>query len=91
MLTHIEERMDDLDLAANRVPVKQMLIFFCREMNQEAVVCLDALDEHVRKFVLPELVDGFVVCGFQGDAMFHAVWYNAVQGPKQPVEETGNP
>lgn len=48
---YIEQRMDDLHLLHNPPPVEQMLVFFGGEMNEDAVVGLDALDERVGEFV----------------------------------------
>ena len=43
--------MDDLHLLHNPPPVEQMLVFFGGEMDKDAVVGLDALDERVGEFV----------------------------------------
>ncbi len=39
-LPYVEERMDDLNLPTDSVPVEQMLIFFGGKVNQDAVICL---------------------------------------------------
>ena len=43
--------MDDLHLLHNPPPVEQMLVFCGGEMDDDAVVSLDALDERVGEFV----------------------------------------
>ena len=60
-------------------------------MQENAVVYLYAVNEHVCQPVFPELINGLVVCGFERDAMLHTIGHNAVHGAKQPIEETRYP
>ena len=91
LLPDIEEGMDHFHFAAYPLPVEQMFIFFGGKVDEDAIVCLDAVYQDLRQLVFPELVDGFVLRGFQGDAVLHAVGHNAIQGPEQAIEEAGNP
>ena len=50
-LAYIEQWMDDLHLLHHPPPVEQVLVFFGGEMDEDAVVGLDALDERVGEFV----------------------------------------
>ena len=90
-LADIEEGVDDLHFAAHSFPVEQMFIFLGGQVDEDAVVRLDAVYQDLGQFVFPELVDGFVLSGFQGHAVFHPIGYDAIQGPEQAIEEAGNP
>ena len=50
-LAYVEQRMNDLHLLHHPPPVEQVLVFFGGEMDKDAVVGLDALDERVGEFV----------------------------------------
>ena len=44
-LTYVEERMNDFDLCHHSFPIKKMLVFLSREVNENAIICLDTIDE----------------------------------------------
>ena len=90
-LAHIEERVDHLQFAANALPVEQLLVFGCGEMNQHSVVGSHAFNQHIGQFVAPELVQGAVVCGFEGDVVLHTIGRYAVHRAQQAIEEARYP
>ena len=54
-------------------------------MHEDAVVSLPASDEHLCQLVLPELIDGLVVCGFERDAMLHTIGHYAIHRAEQTI------
>ena len=60
-------------------------------MQKCAVVSFHASYEHICQPVLPKLIYGLVACGFERDAMLHAIGHDAVHGAKQTIEKTCYP
>ena len=54
-LTDIEQGLDDAYFPADALPVEQVLVFFRREVYQDAVIGLDSVYQHVGQPALPEL------------------------------------
>ena len=65
--------MDDLNLLHHPFPVEEVLVFLCREVDKNAVISLNAINEYFCQLVFPELVDGFVMSGFECDTMLHSI------------------
>ena len=90
-VAHVEERLDDPHLASHALPIEEVLVFFRAEMDEDAVVGLDAVNQEVGQPIFPELVDGAVVRSLKAHAVLHAVGHNGVHRAEQAVEKTGNP
>ena len=60
-------------------------------MDEYAIVSLHTIDENIREFVFPELIDRLVVCGFKRYAMLHTIRHDTIHWSKQTIEKTGNP
>ena len=91
LLADIKERLDDLHLLTDSLPIKQMLVFCRGKMKQNPIIGFYAVYEHIGQSVLPKLIDGLVACSFKCYAVLHAIWYDTVHRTEQAIEEARYP
>ena len=51
-------------------------------MDENAIISFHTIDENIRQFVFPELIDRLVVCGFKRYAMLHTIRYDTIHWSK---------
>ena len=76
---------------ADALPVEQMLVFFRREVYQDAVISLDSVYQHVGQPALPESEHILILAAGQFNMSLHPIGEYSVQWTKQAIEERGDP
>ena len=85
---HQEFRLDNLHFLADTLPVKQMLHFLCSQMNENAVISLDRINQQIGQ-------KGFLMqkhcLAVQLHLAFHPIGVNHVERTQETIEKRSDP
>ena len=81
---HQKFRLDNLHFLADTLPVEQVLHFLCSQMNEDAVIGLDRINQQVGQKGSPMLEHRLAV---QLNLALHPIGVNHVEWTQETIEE----